>query len=82
MRILLTNDDGYHARGLAVLERIARTISDNITVVAPAEEQSGKGRALTLTEPFRVRRMGDDRYAVRGTPTDCVMFALAETVPE
>lgn len=80
MRILLTNDDGYHARGLAVLERIARTISDDITVVAPAEEQSGKGRSLTLTEPFRVRRHAENRYAVRGTPTDCVMFALAEVM--
>jgi 5'-nucleotidase len=82
VRILLTNDDGYHARGLAVLERIARTISDDITVVAPAEEQSGKSRALTLTEPFRVRRHGDNRYAVRGTPTDCVMFALAEAMKD
>ncbi|KTF68548.1 5'/3'-nucleotidase SurE [Sphingomonas sp. HT-1] len=82
MRILLTNDDGYHARGLGVLERIARTISDDITVVAPAEEQSGKGRSLTLTEPFRVRRHGDNRYAVKGTPTDCVMFALAEVMKD
>lgn len=82
MRILLTNDDGYHARGLAVLERIARTLSDDITVVAPAEEQSGKGRSLTLNEPFRVRRHGDNRYAVKGTPTDCVMFALAEVMAD
>jgi 5'-nucleotidase len=82
MRILLTNDDGYQARGLEVLERIARTLSDDITVVAPAEEQSGKGRSLTLTEPFRVRRHADNRYAVRGTPTDCVMFALAEVMKD
>lgn len=82
MRILLTNDDGYHARGLAVLERIARTLSDDITIVAPAEEQSGKGRSLTLTEPFRVRRHGDNRYAVKGTPTDCVMFALGEVMKD
>lgn len=80
MRILLTNDDGIHARGLAVLERIAAALSDDVTVVAPAEEQSGKSRSLTLTEPFRVRRMGDKRFAVRGTPTDCVMFALAEAM--
>lgn len=78
MRILLTNDDGYHARGLAVLERIARTLSDDVTIVAPAEEQSGKGRSLTLTEPFRVRRHDEKRFAVRGTPTDSVLFALAE----
>jgi 5'-nucleotidase len=82
VRILLTNDDGIHARGLGVLEAIARTLSDDITIVAPAEEQSGKGRSLTLTEPFRVRRAGDNRYAVRGTPTDCVMFALAEVMQD
>lgn len=82
MRILLTNDDGYHARGLAVLERIARTLSDDITIVAPAEEQSGKGRSLTLTEPFRVRRHAENRFAVKGTPTDCVMFALAEVMKD
>ncbi|UYY58834.1 5'/3'-nucleotidase SurE [Sphingomonas sp. S2-65] len=82
MRILLTNDDGYHARGLALLEALARTISDDITVIAPADEQSGKGRSLSLTEPFRVRRHAENRYAVHGTPTDCVMFALAEAMKD
>lgn len=82
MRILITNDDGIHARGLAVLERIAAALSDDVTVVAPAEEQSGKSRSLTLTEPFRVRRLDDKRYSVRGTPTDCVMFALAEAMKD
>ena len=80
MRILLTNDDGYHAPGLAVLERLARCFSDDITIVAPAEEQSGKGRSLTLTEPLRVKRFDDKRYAVGGTPTDAVMFALANVM--
>jgi 5'-nucleotidase len=78
VRILLTNDDGYHAPGLAVLERLARRFSDDITIVAPAEEQSGKGRSLTLTEPLRVQRFDEKRYAVGGTPTDAVMFALAK----
>ena len=82
MRILLTNDDGINARGLAVLERIAATLSDDITVVAPLDEQSGKSRSLTLTEPFRVRRLADKRFAVRGTPTDCVLFALAEAMKD
>jgi len=77
MRILLTNDDGVHARGLAVLETIARTLSDDITVVAPSEEQSGKGRSLTITQPLRLREVGERRYAVSGTPTDAVMMALA-----
>jgi 5'-nucleotidase len=80
VRILLTNDDGYRAPGLAILEQIARTLSDDITIVAPAEEQSGKGRSLTLNEPVRVREFGDKRYAITGTPTDSVMFALAEVM--
>ena len=82
MRILLSNDDGIHARGMAVLEALARTLSDDVTVVAPLEEQSGKGRSLTLTEPVRVRSFGDKRYAVTGTPTDAVMVALAEIMKD
>jgi 5'-nucleotidase len=78
MRILLTNDDGVNARGLEVLERIARTLSDDITIVAPMEEQSGKGRSLSLTEPVRLRKFSERRFAVTGTPTDAVMMALAE----
>lgn len=77
MRILLTNDDGVNASGLKVLERIARTLSDDITIVAPAEEQSGAGHSLTLTRPVRLRHLGPDRYCVTGTPTDSVMMALA-----
>ncbi len=82
MRILLTNDDGVHARGLEVLERIARTLSDDITIVAPLEEQSGQSRSLTLTRPLRLRRFDDKRYAVTGTPTDAVMIALAELMKD
>lgn len=82
MRILLTNDDGVHARGLEVLERIARKLSDDITIVAPLEEQSGKGRSLSLTEPVRLRQFGERRFAVTGTPTDAVMMALAEIMKD
>jgi len=78
MRILLTNDDGYHAPGLKVLEGIARALTDDIWVVAPAEEQSGAGHSLTLTRPLRVRRHDERRFAVSGTPTDAVMMALAK----
>ena len=78
MRILLTNDDGYHAPGLAVLERIAATLSDDIWVVAPADEQSGAGHSLTLTRPLRVRRHAERRFAVGGTPTDAVMMAIGK----
>ncbi len=76
MRILLTNDDGIHAPGLKVLEVIARTLSDDIWIVAPQEEQSGAGHSLTLSRPVRVREHSARRYAVSGTPTDSVMMAL------
>ncbi|ASY62836.1 5-nucleotidase SurE [Sinorhizobium sojae CCBAU 05684] len=75
MRILLTNDDGIHAEGLSVLERIAQTISDDVWVVAPEVDQSGLAHSLTLSEPLRLRQVSDRRFALRGTPTDCVIMA-------
>lgn len=80
MRILLTNDDGIHAPGLKVLEVIAATISDDIWIVAPSEEQSGAGHSLTLTRPVRLRRHGERRFSVSGTPTDSVMMALGQVI--
>jgi 5'-nucleotidase len=76
MRILLTNDDGVNAPGLKVLEAIARRFSDDIWVVAPAEEQSGAGHSLTLTVPVRLRKLGERRFCVTGTPTDAVLMAM------
>ncbi len=76
MRILLTNDDGIHAPGLTVLEEIARQLSDDVWICAPAEEQSGAGHSLTLHHPVRLREHGDRRYSVTGTPTDSVNLAL------
>ena len=77
MRILLTNDDGVNAAGLKVLEKIARIFSDDVWIVAPTEEQSGAGHSLTLTVPVRLRKLGDRRFCVTGTPTDAVMMAIA-----
>jgi 5'-nucleotidase len=74
--ILVTNDDGIHAPGLEVLERIAAEIGGEIWVVAPETEQSGASHSLTLTMPLRIREVGPKRFAVRGTPTDCVMLAI------
>ena len=82
MRILLTNDDGVDAKGLAVLERLARTLTEDIWIVAPAEEQSGTGHSLTLTQPMRLRTLGERRFAVTGTPTDAVMMALAHIMKD
>lgn len=76
MRILVTNDDGIHAEGLACLERIAAQLSDDVWVCTPEVEQSGASRALTLGEPLRVRKVDDRRFALKGTPTDCVMMAI------
>ena len=81
MRILLTNDDGIHAPGLEVLEKIARQFSDDVWIVAPAEEQSGAGHSLTLSHPVRLRQHGERRFAVSGTPTDAVMMALRKVLP-
>ncbi|HEY9216452.1 MAG TPA: 5'/3'-nucleotidase SurE [Phenylobacterium sp.] len=80
MRILLTNDDGIHAEGLVALENIARALTDDVWICAPEHEQSGASRALTLSEPLRVRTVGERRFATSGTPTDCVMLAISELV--
>ena len=74
MRILLTNDDGIHAPGLAVLEEIARALSDDTWVVAPETDQSGVSHSLSLNDPLRLREIGPHRFAVKGTPTDCVII--------
>ncbi|XAP79639.1 5'/3'-nucleotidase SurE [Citromicrobium bathyomarinum] len=80
MKILLTNDDGIHAPGLEVLEEIARAFSHDIWICAPDEEQSGMGHALTLTRPVRLRKHGERRYSVTGTPTDAVTMGLRQVM--
>ena len=82
MRILLTNDDGVHAEGLATLERIARTLTDDVWVVAPETDQSGFAHSLSLSEPLRLRHIGERHFAVRGTPTDCVIMGVRKIMPE
>lgn len=82
MRILVTNDDGIHAPGLEVLERIARNLSSDVWVVAPEAEQSGASHSLTLHLPLRVREISKQRYAVSGTPTDCVLLGIKEIIKD
>jgi 5'-nucleotidase len=82
MRILLSNDDGVFAPGLAVLEQIARSVTDDVWIVAPHEEQSGKARAITLNAPVRVREEGDRRYAVMGTPADAVLLGVKDIMKD
>jgi 5'-nucleotidase len=74
MRILITNDDGIHAPGLGVLEEIARALSDEVWIVAPEYDQSGVSHSLSLNDPLRLRQVGERHFAVKGTPTDCVIM--------
>ena len=84
-RIRITNDDGIDAPGLAVLEQIASDLTDDVWVVAPETDNSGASHSLTLAEPLRMRGLDKRHYAVRGTPTDCVImgvrFLLSRTKP-
>ncbi|MFZ5731842.1 MAG: 5'/3'-nucleotidase SurE [Pseudomonadota bacterium] len=74
MRILCTNDDGIHAPGLQIVEEIAKQISDDVWVVAPELDQSGVSHSLSLNDPLRLREVSPRHFAVRGTPTDCVIM--------
>ncbi len=74
-RILVTNDDGYLSTGIKLLEKVARSLSRDVWVVAPETEQSAVSHSLTIRRPLRIRKLKGKRYAVDGTPTDCVMLA-------
>ncbi|MEF3368034.1 5'/3'-nucleotidase SurE [Methylocystis sp. 9N] len=76
MRILLTNDDGVHAPGLAIAENIAREFSDDIFIIAPEFEQSGVAHSLSLNDPLRLREISPRHFALKGTPTDCVIMGV------
>ncbi|HEY4231912.1 MAG TPA: 5'/3'-nucleotidase SurE [Lacipirellulaceae bacterium] len=84
MQILLTNDDGIYAPGLAALERELARLGD-VTVVAPAIEQSGVGHSITFLSPLMAKEVfdGDRRrgWAVEGSPADCVKLAIGEFCP-
>lgn len=82
MRILITNDDGVHAPGLAVLERIAKKLTDDVWTVAPETDQSGVSHSLSLNDPLRLRKISDKHFAVKGTPTDCVIMGVREVMKE
>jgi 5'-nucleotidase len=79
--VLLTNDDGVHAPGLAALEKALAELGD-VYVVAPEREQSACGHALTLHRPLRPLKLGERRYSVNGTPSDCVNLSVLGFLPE
>ena len=75
MRILISNDDGYFAPGIAILARVLGEIAD-VTVVAPEADRSGASNSLTLDRPLSLRQAASGFYYVNGTPTDCVHLAV------
>src|SRR5438132_6828925 len=79
MRILVTNDDGYRSEGLIALADRLKRIGD-VTIVAPFEEASAIGHALTLRHPLRLERIAERVFAVDGTPTDCVNVAVTQVL--
>lgn len=80
IRILITNDDGYHSEGIIALENALSEIGD-VYVVAPASEMSGASHSLTLARPLRIRQIDARHWTVDGTPTDCVTLALNQILP-
>lgn len=80
IRILITNDDGYHSEGIIALENALAEIGD-VYVVAPASEMSGASHSLTLARPLRIRKIDARHWTVDGTPTDCVTLALNQILP-
>lgn len=83
MRILVTNDDGINAPGLAVLEQIARNIAGpegEVWVVAPAFEQSGVGHCISYTHPTMIAKLASRRFAAEGSPADCILAGLYDVL--
>ena len=81
-RVLLTNDDGIDAPGLAVLEEVAQSIAREVWVVAPEHDQSGTSHSISLHEPLRFSLRSERRFGVLGTPADCVVMALGRLMKE
>ena len=82
MRILITNDDGIHSEGLDVCAEIGRALSSDVWVIAPEFDQSGVSHSLSLNDPLRLRAVEERRFAVKGTPTDCVIMGARHLMKE
>ena len=85
MRILITNDDGIHAPGLKTLHAIATTLAGptgEVWTVAPAYEQSGVAHCISYTRPMMVERIGKHAFSVEGSPADCILAALHDSMKD
>ncbi|GGA96396.1 5'-nucleotidase SurE [Brucella endophytica] len=76
MRILVCNDDGIDTPGLAMLEAVARQLSDDVWVVAPEGKRTAAGGSITIGRPLTMQHLGQNRYSCSGTPADCVVTAM------
>ncbi len=79
-RILITNDDGFDAPGIAALIDAAQKISEEVWVIAPHLDQSGTGQSFTINNPLRVTQRGDRQWDISGTPSDCVIMGLSHVM--
>lgn len=75
-KILVTNDDGYHAPGIQLLTKIAQRLSNNVWVVAPETQQSCKSHSLTLDRPLSIKKIDEQKFYVNGTPSDAMLLAI------
>ena len=81
-RVLICNDDGINAPGLKLLEKVIRPLVREVWVVAPETEHSGASHSLTLRRPLRLREVSGRRFAVDGTPTDCVLLGVRKVLKD
>tara|TARA_B110000438_G_scaffold302353_1_gene359779 strand:+ start:319 stop:1107 length:789 start_codon:yes stop_codon:yes gene_type:complete len=82
LKILITNDDGINAPGIKLLNKVAREFSNDITIIAPEREQSGRSQAMSLSDIIRLRQLDENVYSISGTPTDCVMLAIKQLMKD
>lgn len=74
-RILITNDDGINAEGLHILADAVKDFTNEVWIVAPGEDQSGRSESISITDPVKFRKRDDRQFTVSGTPSDCVILA-------
>ena len=81
-RILISNDDGIDATGIAILREIASHLCDDVWVIAPSENRSGASRSITLRRDVVIQQIGPKRYSCSGTPADCIIFGMSQILDQ
>lgn len=81
-RVLVVNDDGIDGPGILLLEELVREFTDDVWVVAPDEERSGAGHSMSLAHPIRMKQRDERHFAIKGTPTDCVLMGVHQLMTD